>query len=659
MVLLFHAGFTWMGGGYLGVSVFFTLSGYLITSLLLAELDRTGRVSLSGFYGRRLKRLLPASLLCLLGIVGLRWAGEFRLVPDLRGQLLGALGNFYNWTRISGTSSYSELFSRSPVLTSPLEHYWSLAIEEQFYVVWPPAVWLIVRSRRGAANVVRRLCVLTAVVAIAAPLLSASSPKFAYWSTPTRLGELLVGAAAAAWHSRGGRLPAWCRWLAIPSMAALGALAARLPVGSGPAYSGWMAPIAIVSAVLILSLQMPGAMRSLLSLSPLVWVGRLSYGLYLFHWPVFVMLRAHGWHLNRPSGLIAALALSGALATLSFFIVERRVRLAVWAPRRTFGVAMVGVLAALAAVLVIPSSRGFLEANEELLDAAAIQPVDSLDHLQPAMTTTTTPTTTTATQTVATDPLATDSTTIDSTTIDSTTSMPLSIALTAAPSRPVRVLVIGDSTAWMVAQGLAAFAVDQPQYSQVSLLWYPGFGFMLDGTIVSFESVDIVKQSAALLHNDVPRRVSELKPDVVLLMSTIYDLGDRQWNETEGPLTPYEPAFRERMMDWYQRVTDDLLAMRVPTVVWVVPPSPDGEALYAPEMGELARFEVQHDVIRAVVASAPPGVQLVDLDSWLNRSGHADSDWWRPDGVHFSEASAHKLAVDYLGPWLIAAALSQ
>ncbi|CAN5544509.1 acyltransferase family protein [soil metagenome] len=637
MVLCFHAGFGWIGGGYLGVSIFFTLSGFLITTLLLMESERTGRISFVGFYRRRLQRLLPASLLCLLLIVALCWLGEFRLVPNMRGQLVGAIGDFYNWTRIAGTSSYTQLFSQSPVLVSPVEHYWSLAIEEQFYLVWPPLVWVIVRAGRRPANVVYRLCLLTGVVAVASPLLSASAPNFAYWSTPTRLGELLVGAAAAAWHARGGRLPDWCRWLAIASMTALIVLAARLPVGSGPAYSGWMAPIALISAVLILSLQTQGAMRSLLSLAPLVWVGRLSYGIYLYHWPVFVLLRAHGWHLDRPRGLVVALAITTALATVSYFVVERPVRLATWAPRRTFGTAALAAAVALVAVIALPASRGFLQANESVLDAAAIQPADSLADLLPTPTS-------------------------PSTTSPSTTS-PLRIALPAVPSRPVRVLVVGDSTAWMVAQGLADFAVDHPQHAQVSLLWYPGLGFMLDGTIVSFESVAIVEQSAVVLHDDLPQRIRELKPDVVLLMSTIYDLGNREWNETEGPLTPYDAAFRERMVGWYQQITDDLVAMEVPTVVWVVPPTPHGEDLYAPEMGERARFEVQHEVIREVVENSTTnvrqGVQLVDLDSWLDRAGHAESDWWRPDKVHFSEESAHQLAVDYLGPWLIAAALGQ
>ena len=396
-----------------------------------------------------------------------------------------------------------------------------------------------------------------------------------------------------------------------------------------------MTPIALVSAVLILSLQLPGAVRSLLAFPALVWIGRLSYGLYLYHWPVFVVLRAHGWNLHAPASLVIALAASGALAAVSFFIVERPVRLAVWPSRRTFGAAFGAVLVALAIVVVVPTGRGFLEANDDVLDAAAIQPVDSLTDLSPAETLPATPTTTT------------------------TPTVPLLIALPPAPSRPVRVLVVGDSTAWMVAQGLAAFAVDQPEHAQVSLLWYPGLGFVLDGTIVSFESVDIVKQSAVVLHDELPQLVRELQPDVVLLMSTIYDLGNREWDDQEGPLTPYDPPFREKLVEWYSRITNDLIAMNVPQVVWAVPPTPHGEDLYAPEMGEAARFDVQHDVIREVAANSGPHAQFVDLDSWLKRSGHADDEWWRPDGVHFSEDSAHQLATEFLGPWLIGAALKR
>jgi peptidoglycan/LPS O-acetylase OafA/YrhL len=457
MVLLFHAGLSWMGGGYLGVSVFFTLSGFLITSLLLAEADRTGGVSFRRFYSRRMKRLMPASLVCLLVVVGAYWfGGEFRLVPGMRGQLWGALAQVYNWVRIAGSSSYQDLFRQAPSLLSPLEHYWSLAIEEQFYVVWPLVVWAVVaRQRPGREGHGRKdrgrsallaFVSLTIVCAAAAPIISAlTTPKVAYWSTPTRLGELLVGASAAAWHQRGGRLPAWGRWLGVAALAVLVALAMELPVGSGPAYTGWMTPIAVVSTLLILSLQVPGPVRSVLALAPLVWIGKLSYGVYLYHWPVFVLLRAHGWQLGRPLGFLLALSITMALAAVSFIVVERPARRAVWPAPRTFAAAAAAVALVAAVITVSPTHRGFLETDQQVFDDAAIETVESLAPLQTASTTA-------------------------SSLVDTTSTIePTVLALPELPNRPIRVLTIGDSTALIVGEGLASWAVDHPGYVQLDL----------------------------------------------------------------------------------------------------------------------------------------------------------------------------------------------
>ncbi|HRD99921.1 MAG TPA: acyltransferase, partial [Ilumatobacteraceae bacterium] len=133
VVLLFHLGLSWMPGGYLGVSVFFTLSGFLITALVVREVEHTGRVSIGAFYTRRLKRLLPASLTCLAAVSVLGAAGVWTGVANLRRDLLGALLQVANWVQLLAGESYTELQSKRAGIISPLDHYWSLAIEEQFY----------------------------------------------------------------------------------------------------------------------------------------------------------------------------------------------------------------------------------------------------------------------------------------------------------------------------------------------------------------------------------------------------------------------------------------------------------------------------------------------------------------------------------------------
>ena len=152
-VLLFHAEVPGFSGGYLGVSVFFTLSGYLITTLLLTEHAKTGTISMSGFYARRVRRLLPASLVCLTAIVVISELTDvFVGVAELRRQVMGALLQVSNWVFLAGEGSYQQLFQQAGGARSPVEHFWSLSIEEQFYWLWPPTMAFLlaaVRTRRS------------------------------------------------------------------------------------------------------------------------------------------------------------------------------------------------------------------------------------------------------------------------------------------------------------------------------------------------------------------------------------------------------------------------------------------------------------------------------------------------------------------------------
>lgn len=643
LVLLFHSGVPWMRGGYLGVSVFFTLSGFLITLLLLEEHHRTHRVSLANFYARRVRRLLPASLICLAAIVVAYWAGEFRFVAGMRRQLIGALAQVYNWVRIDGSSSYADLFARAPALTSPLEHYWSLAIEEQFYLVWPIVAWAIIRFclRRGRDTFVA-FGALAAVFAISSPVVAKlTSPEFAYWSTPTRLSELLVGATAAAWLHRGAKLPSRSSQVSIVATLLVVILAIWLPSDSGPAYSGGMAPIALLSAALILSLQVVGPVQRWLSLSPVVWIGRVSYGVYLFHWPVFVVLRAHGWRLDQFAGLALALAATFAIAAASFYAVELPVRSSAWPPQRTFVVAAAGFVAIAVTIAVTPVSRGFLEVNRRTLEEVRIEPVEPGDTLAP-LTEEIVPTTSASDVDVV------------STTSTSPSPEPLTVALPATPNRPVRILLAGDSTASSVGEGIAAWAAEHSGYAQLDVLWCAGCGFMQGGKIVNFGGAE--KQSAIFVAQDLPQRVELLMPDVVVLMTSVDDIATREWSAAEGPLTPFDTAFRERLRQSYGDVTEGLLGLGVRTVVWIVPPVPNGKWPF-PELHEVARYEIQHDVIREV-ATAIPGASYIDLDQWMTSAGHIDEESWRPDGTHFAEAAATELAATFLGPRLVRAALS-
>ncbi|HQZ36012.1 MAG TPA: acyltransferase family protein [Ilumatobacteraceae bacterium] len=657
MVLCFHAGFRWMEGGYFGVSVFFTLSGFLVTSVLLANERSDGTVSLGRFYARRARRLLPASLVCLLVIAVARARGQFALVPHLSRQLTGAVLQVYNWVQLSGGSSYRALFANSPALASPVEHYWSLAIEEQYYLLWPVLLGaLLVRARRQHGSVVRPIIALAVGGAVVAPIIAmVFGGDAAYWATPARLGEVLVGAAAAGWLAGGGVVPASASRLAPVALAGVVAVAVVLPSDAGPAYWGLLTPLALVTTVLLLSLQVPGRTRQLLSLSPLVRLGKVSYGAYLYHWPIFVLLRQEGWRLDRPLYFATAVALTLACAVASYLLLEQPIRRSGWTPRHTLALASSAVAASLFVIAVLPSSRGLLEPNQKVLDAAAID--TDAPPVKLVRTDLTAPSTVSS-AVVSTDIVATSTTSPTVPTTTTTTALlgPLTVAAPPTPNRPVRILLVGDSTGFYVGQGLAEWAVDHPGDAQVDVLWCQGCGFILDGTITSFAGEEFVATSRDVVERQMAQRIERLHPDVVVLMTTVNDVANRQWDTSEGPLTPDDPRFRQRLLGAYQHVADAVVATGVTNIVWVIPPIPTSK-WDTPEMSDPERYDVQHEAIREVATASGSVAVVADLDDWLNRTGRADNRDWRLDGTHLTEAAAKTLASEYLGPWLMRVAL--
>lgn len=194
LVLLFHQGFAWMRGGFLGVSVFFTLSGYLITSLLLHERASTGGVALGAFWRRRFRRLLPASLVAVaIAIAYGLFAADATQRADLGGDVVASLAYVANWWFLATDQTYGALFSGP----SPLLHFWSLAIEEQFYLVLPVVVWATFgrRSGDGARNlkVFAGIVAVTLVATVSLPFVTGASDDWLYFATPARLPEMLTG----------------------------------------------------------------------------------------------------------------------------------------------------------------------------------------------------------------------------------------------------------------------------------------------------------------------------------------------------------------------------------------------------------------------------------------------------------------------------------
>ncbi|HEY8466493.1 MAG TPA: acyltransferase family protein [Solirubrobacterales bacterium] len=361
-VLLAHGGVALAAGGFVGVDIFYVISGFLITGLLMREVEKRGTVNLLGFYARRARRLLPAATL----VIGVTVILALLLLPPARqltvsGDAIASSLYFSNWRFTAQAADYFAPFSE----TSPLQHYWSLAVEEQFYLAWP-LLMLVGALLLGRLTGARRRAVLAVAVAVTAASFAYSvaytqeAPSQAYFSTLTRAWELGVGAilALVALPVVGRRIAAALAGLGLGMVG----LATVLYSGTTP-YPGVAAllPVLGTAAVLVAgaSGQIAGPLRALTS-RPVRYLGRISYSTYLWHWPVLIFA-AEIWGPLSPLQAGIAIAAAVALAAATYHAVERpfmRSRRLRVAPRRSLalgaGCAVAGVIAALVLVRAQP-----------------------------------------------------------------------------------------------------------------------------------------------------------------------------------------------------------------------------------------------------------------------------------------------------------------
>jgi peptidoglycan/LPS O-acetylase OafA/YrhL len=331
LVIAYHLGVPAAAGGMLGVGVFFTLSGYLITDLLLTQWRRHGSLGLRRFWLHRARRLLPA-LFLMLFVVSV-WVALFDAsqLTAVRRQVIAAVLYVGNWSTIAQNGSYFGRFS-SPL---PLDHLWSLAIEEQFYLVWPWLLWLGIRSVRSS----RRLALLTLVGAAASALLMGLlfhpgyDPTRVYEGTDTRAFELLIGAALAMiLPLRAGRpaAPADVRNV-LDFAGAIGLVGIVLLVWRTNSFSAFLYPTAFVllslaTASVVAAVVNPASrLGAILGWGPLQWIGVRSYGIYLWQWPIIVLANPSqtGFHLGSA---VLEVGLTLVIASLSWRYVEEPIR---------------------------------------------------------------------------------------------------------------------------------------------------------------------------------------------------------------------------------------------------------------------------------------------------------------------------------------------
>jgi peptidoglycan/LPS O-acetylase OafA/YrhL len=340
-VMAFHGGVTRVTGGFLGVDVFFCLSGFLITSLLLGEVRDTGGIRLGAFWARRARRLLPALflVLCFVGLYA--WlaapAGQY---PGLRLDSLATLFYVANWHFVLAKVSYFQ----AALPSSPLTHTWSLAIEEQFYLVWPLVVLGLVRLRRASATTTLLALAVAGALASTAWMASlqraGSDPTRLYYGTDTHAMTMLTGAALACVFAlvARGRDPSTVRArgaagvaVQVGGLAGAGLLAVLVLKATGTSpwlYKGGFLVAGIATAGVLTSVVCvpAGVLARVLALAPVRFVGRISYGLYLWHYPLFVWLDHERTGLTGLGLLTVRVAVTFAVATASFFLVERPIR---------------------------------------------------------------------------------------------------------------------------------------------------------------------------------------------------------------------------------------------------------------------------------------------------------------------------------------------
>ena len=336
-VLLYHADLSWIPGGFLGVDVFFVLSGFLITSLILEEFDRSGRVDFRKFYLGRARRLLPALILVLV-VVSLAAALVYQdAARQLASDVVASIFYVNNWWYIAADQSYFEFIGRPPLL----KHLWSLAVEEQFYLVWPAIAFLAMRrfARKGVFAVAAILAILSTIwmlqLAVANGFPDFADPSRAYFGTDSHSMGLLIGAAMATFW-RPGRMRRSLPTGASVIITAIG-IAALLAViwffvfvgeFTPWLYRGGFLGLALIVATLIAAASHPGVgLGKAMGTQPWRYIGQRSYGLYLWHWPVFMATRPGlDLSLDGVPLLILRLGLTVGIAELSFRFVEMPIR---------------------------------------------------------------------------------------------------------------------------------------------------------------------------------------------------------------------------------------------------------------------------------------------------------------------------------------------
>jgi peptidoglycan/LPS O-acetylase OafA/YrhL len=637
-VLAAHTGLAWLPGGFIGVDLFFVLSGFLITSLLLAERSAVGFCDLTGFWAKRVRRLLPAALVMVSAVIAVRSLIAPDAVADLRADGVRACLWVSNWHwALQGTDYFGQGGT-----ASPLQHTWSLAVEEQFYLLWPCLLLLVWRHARSMRVLRARLVAAAGLGVLASALGTAVLGAHAtqgrlYFGTDTRAQELCLGALLAAvlaptwsWAAQqreAKRSPQGLGVKPLPSLLALIGLigltlvATRADGSQQELHDGLMLLVSCLAAALIAGcvLDRRIAVAPLLGAPPMRLLGRISYGVYLWHWPLFEVL--DGPRTGLGAYPLAALRVTAALACgwLSTVVIEaptRRLRLPSWRVLQFSAVAVAGALT-FAACTGPSTSAGPSTPVGTTVTAASSKGLDS----PPGVT------------------------------ASATTTQPGAHAATSTRRRhgtSTVVDVFGDSIGWT----LATYLPPTPgfQFLNRTVL---GCGIERGGSYRYFGQVYAQHKQCDAWPTDWLTRVRADRPDDVVLVVGRWETMDRVYR---GSWTHVGQApFDSYLQGLLTRAVDVLGSTGAHVIVTTEPynrrgEQPDGQ-LYAED--QPARVDAWNAIVRRV-ASARPRMKLLDLNRKLCPAGTFT---WTVDGIQVRSDGVHLTphGVRWLTPWLLRA----
>ncbi|HET6963503.1 MAG TPA: acyltransferase family protein [Acidimicrobiales bacterium] len=697
-VLLFHSDFGWAQGGYLGVTAFFVLSGFLITGLLVLERHKTGALSLPGFWARRARRLAPGVLVLFLLVIAYLKFGATKMPAGVAGDGFASAFWFANWRFTFAHRSYAALFSGA----SPFEHMWSLSVEEQVYLVLPLIVYFAL-GRRGAHGRRGLLAAIFGVLVVASTATNillhhpGQQPLHEYYGTDARAAEPLVGALLALLLFGRNEV----RRLGQGAIAALDAAAlvaagglvlmvARLNQQSDTLYRGGFLLAAVLSAVLVAAATQPGMVAGALRARPLQAVGRISYGGYLFHWPIFLWMThqrtgMEGW------GLFAArVAATLALATVSYKLVEQPIRQGrirwpevapAWSLATILGLATLVVVAHVAPV----GSNG---GASEVATGSDFHPTSTT--VLPTMAAPTTATTAApapvavrgSSTTARTSPsTAGAASLVGSSSTPARTTPPTTAANHAnalygpitppAPPPPttnpnaLRVAVVGDSMADGLAYGLEKWASGRSDVVVYDLA-IPGCPLSRGGNrrMPDGSSWSVATECGwwADPSSDRSQVLAQFRPNVIVLQDGMNELPDRKLPSWVTYEHTGEPTFDQWLLSEYQAALkvftgnnsyhSKVLALNAVCANWDLLGGPFTG--YDNGSGDNRVTTLDTDSAELAVT----GSQNVNYDSYLCPNGQftqtvAGVQNGRPDGYHLSKAASLAVAEQWLGPMIL------